>query len=311
MVEQQLVVEGARAPRRGGGRRAAGRARARPRPLGGALEPRLRRVRTGHTLVRVDLRGRRPLARGRARRALARAVGGGPRRRRRAASGSSGRRSSGTRSAPASRSSSRSSGPTLCRRARADRRRGRPLQPRPAHARLRRADRGAWASRRGSPSSGRRTRRSRRRRWSATRRSWTSTATCCSTTIPVDYVRQCRAIAGAESLSGRLGEIGHPVLVVVGGLDDRTAARARPRARPRASERAARRAAGGRPLDPARGAGGDRGGGRGVPRGARRAALRRRRARPARGHDAAQLAGRARSATSTCAGSSARRPVRR
>jgi pimeloyl-ACP methyl ester carboxylesterase/mannose-6-phosphate isomerase-like protein (cupin superfamily) len=39
---------------------------------------------------------------------------------------------------------------------------------------------------------------------------------------PVDYVRQCRAIAGAESLSGRLGEIGHPVLVVVGELDDRT-----------------------------------------------------------------------------------------
>jgi mannose-6-phosphate isomerase-like protein (cupin superfamily) len=38
----------------------------------------------------------------------------------------------------------------------------------------------------------------------------------------VDYVRQCRAIAAAESLSGRLGEIGHPVLVVVGGLDDRT-----------------------------------------------------------------------------------------
>jgi pimeloyl-ACP methyl ester carboxylesterase/mannose-6-phosphate isomerase-like protein (cupin superfamily) len=39
---------------------------------------------------------------------------------------------------------------------------------------------------------------------------------------PVDYVRQCRAIAAAESLSARLGEIGHPVLVVVGGLDDRT-----------------------------------------------------------------------------------------
>ena len=37
-----------------------------------------------------------------------------------------------------------------------------------------------------------------------------------------DYVRQCRAIAGAEPLSGRLGEIGQPVLVVVGGLDDRT-----------------------------------------------------------------------------------------
>jgi pimeloyl-ACP methyl ester carboxylesterase/mannose-6-phosphate isomerase-like protein (cupin superfamily) len=39
---------------------------------------------------------------------------------------------------------------------------------------------------------------------------------------PVDYVRQCRAIAAAEPLSGRLGEIGHPVLVVVGELDDRT-----------------------------------------------------------------------------------------
>ncbi len=39
---------------------------------------------------------------------------------------------------------------------------------------------------------------------------------------PTDYVRQCRAIAAAERLSGRLGEVGHPVLVVVGGLDDRT-----------------------------------------------------------------------------------------
>lgn len=39
---------------------------------------------------------------------------------------------------------------------------------------------------------------------------------------PTDYVRQCRAIAVAERLSGRLGEVGHPVLVVVGGLDDRT-----------------------------------------------------------------------------------------
>lgn len=39
---------------------------------------------------------------------------------------------------------------------------------------------------------------------------------------PTDYVRQCRAIAAAERLSGRLDEVGHPVLVVVGGLDDRT-----------------------------------------------------------------------------------------
>jgi pimeloyl-ACP methyl ester carboxylesterase/quercetin dioxygenase-like cupin family protein len=39
---------------------------------------------------------------------------------------------------------------------------------------------------------------------------------------PEDYVRQCRAIAAAEPLSGRLREIGHPVLVVVGGLDNRT-----------------------------------------------------------------------------------------
>jgi pimeloyl-ACP methyl ester carboxylesterase/quercetin dioxygenase-like cupin family protein len=37
-----------------------------------------------------------------------------------------------------------------------------------------------------------------------------------------DYVRQCRAIAGAEPLSAWLGEIGQPVLVVVGSLDDRT-----------------------------------------------------------------------------------------
>jgi 3-oxoadipate enol-lactonase len=37
-----------------------------------------------------------------------------------------------------------------------------------------------------------------------------------------DYVRQCLAIARAEPLSHRLGEIGQPVLVLVGGLDDRT-----------------------------------------------------------------------------------------
>ena len=38
----------------------------------------------------------------------------------------------------------------------------------------------------------------------------------------VDYVRQCRAIASAESLADRLGEVAQPVLVVVGGSDDRT-----------------------------------------------------------------------------------------
>ena len=39
---------------------------------------------------------------------------------------------------------------------------------------------------------------------------------------PADYVRQCRAIASAESLSGRLAEVGPPTLVVVGSEDDRT-----------------------------------------------------------------------------------------
>ena len=39
---------------------------------------------------------------------------------------------------------------------------------------------------------------------------------------PEDYVRQCRAIASAEPLSGRLREIGQPALVLVGGLDNRT-----------------------------------------------------------------------------------------
>jgi pimeloyl-ACP methyl ester carboxylesterase/quercetin dioxygenase-like cupin family protein len=38
----------------------------------------------------------------------------------------------------------------------------------------------------------------------------------------VDYARQCRAIASAEDLSGRLGEIAVPTLVVVGADDDRT-----------------------------------------------------------------------------------------
>lgn len=39
---------------------------------------------------------------------------------------------------------------------------------------------------------------------------------------PQEYVRQCRAIAVAEDLAGRLGEIGHPALVLIGALDDRT-----------------------------------------------------------------------------------------
>jgi pimeloyl-ACP methyl ester carboxylesterase/quercetin dioxygenase-like cupin family protein len=54
----------------------------------------------------------------------------------------------------------------------------------------------------------------------------------------VDYVRQCRAIASAESLADRLGSVAQPVLVVVGADDDRTLpehghrlAQAMPRAR--------------------------------------------------------------------------------
>ena len=39
---------------------------------------------------------------------------------------------------------------------------------------------------------------------------------------PDDYVRQCRAIAAAESLAGRLGEVKQPALVIIGGSDDRT-----------------------------------------------------------------------------------------
>jgi pimeloyl-ACP methyl ester carboxylesterase/mannose-6-phosphate isomerase-like protein (cupin superfamily) len=37
-----------------------------------------------------------------------------------------------------------------------------------------------------------------------------------------DYVRQCRAIATAESLAHRLADVSAPVLVLVGGSDDRT-----------------------------------------------------------------------------------------
>jgi pimeloyl-ACP methyl ester carboxylesterase/quercetin dioxygenase-like cupin family protein len=54
----------------------------------------------------------------------------------------------------------------------------------------------------------------------------------------VDYVRQCRAIASAESLADRLASVAQPVLVVVGADDDRTLpehgrrlAQAMPRAR--------------------------------------------------------------------------------
>lgn len=39
---------------------------------------------------------------------------------------------------------------------------------------------------------------------------------------PEDYVRQCLAIAGAEDLSDRLGDVRQPALVIVGGDDDRT-----------------------------------------------------------------------------------------
>lgn len=39
---------------------------------------------------------------------------------------------------------------------------------------------------------------------------------------PADYVRQCRAIAGAENLADRLGDISQPALVLIGGSDDRT-----------------------------------------------------------------------------------------
>jgi pimeloyl-ACP methyl ester carboxylesterase/quercetin dioxygenase-like cupin family protein len=39
---------------------------------------------------------------------------------------------------------------------------------------------------------------------------------------PVDYVRQCRAIAASESFASRLGEVTQPVLVLIGGRDDRT-----------------------------------------------------------------------------------------
>jgi 3-oxoadipate enol-lactonase len=39
---------------------------------------------------------------------------------------------------------------------------------------------------------------------------------------PADYVRQCRAIASAESLSPRIDEIVPPTLVLVGAEDDRT-----------------------------------------------------------------------------------------
>jgi pimeloyl-ACP methyl ester carboxylesterase len=39
---------------------------------------------------------------------------------------------------------------------------------------------------------------------------------------PRDYVQSCRAIATAESLGGRLGDVTQPALVIVGAEDDRT-----------------------------------------------------------------------------------------
>ena len=39
---------------------------------------------------------------------------------------------------------------------------------------------------------------------------------------PIDYVRQCRAVAEAEDLAPRLGQITQPALVLIGASDDRT-----------------------------------------------------------------------------------------
>ena len=303
-----------RAPRRGGGR---GRRRScsctgsgsRASSGTGSCDA----LGTAHTLVRVDLRGA-----GRSREVERTelsldALGGRPRSRCSTASGSSGRRSSGTRSARRSRSSSRSSVPTLSGAlvligGEADL-----SNLGAAHARLGGADR-----EHGPRDVDRRVlveepavRRSRRSR--ATARSSTSTASLLLENDPADYVRQCRAIAAAEPLSGRLGEVGHPVLVVVGGLDDRTLPEHGRELAARAPERAARRAAGGRALDPARGAGRRR-----RTRSRSSCASATPRPRPRDGGPAScaptrrrATRGRARSATSTFAGSSARTPARR
>ena len=222
MVEEQVAVDGAELHVDGERRRPAHRARPRPRPLGRAVEPR-RATRSGTTTGSFASTSAAPAAR---------ASSSAPSSRSRAgradlgavldaARSSSSRSSSDTRSARR-RAEVRARAPRRRRRARADRRRGRPLEPGAADARLGRADRehgardlgrgllveepavlGAVArARHGDP---RRVPRA-----------------CCSRTIPATTSASAARSPEQRPLSGRLGEVGHPVLVVVGGLDDRT-----------------------------------------------------------------------------------------
>ncbi len=120
---------------------------------------------------------------------------------------------------------------------------------------------------------------------------------------PADYVRQCRAIASAESLSPRIDEVVPPTLVLVGSQDDRTLpehGRALAAGLLRlAAGRARRRAY------PAHGGPGGGCSGHGVvPRGGRGRLERRRAGAPRRRHPAWNAA-RGPSATSTPAGWSA------
>ena len=129
------------------------------------------------------------------------------------------------------RAQARARAARAARRARPDRRRGRPLEPRARACSPRRSGSRAWGSSAGSTSSGRKNPPFSEPSLERDPAILDEYRNLLLENDAVDYVRQCRAIAGAEPLSGRLGEVGQPVLVVVGGLDDRTAARARARAR--------------------------------------------------------------------------------
>ena len=190
-------------------------------------------------------------------------------------------------------------------------RRPEPLEPRAAHARLRRADRVHGAGRPGwteywsknPPFSARlaRARPGDPRRVPGISCSRTTRPTTCASAVPSP---------SAESLADRLGEVD-----AAGARRRRRerrphAARARPPARRRARERARRRAARRRAHGPARGTGGDGGGGAGRSsrRSWRAATGERACSAPTRPRE---TRGRGRSGTSMCAGWSARRPVRR
>ena len=184
-----------------------------------------------------------------------------------------------------------------------------PLEPRAADARRGRSDRDHGAGGVGGRALVDRTRRSRTASLERDPSVLEEYRSLLLENDPDDYVRQCRAIAAAESLAGRLGDVTQPALVIIGGSDDRTLPEHGRRLAEELGERTRRRAPGRRAHAPARSARGDGDGGARIPR--------RDHGEPATGGSAScaptrrpATRPRGRSGTSTCAGWSGRRPAR-